>query len=410
MREHGRGLREWPRMPATRTIAAVTVAIHVAGMLSPDLQRLLFDYGAQVPELVAAGEWHRLITSAFLHSHEGSHAVSHVLFNMAWLWILGSELESRTGSAGFVAVYFATAVAGSATAHAFGHGGIGASGAIYGLLGLSAFNFVAGAAPHRWQVAKGWLVLLVYGLSMPLWAPDGERIGWAAHLGGLAAGLVIAAAWWVIVRRRNTLTLRPLVPAAVGGLSLVLLFAGPAVHAPVAELAAMTARSDGPYGEEWYEEARETRLRAAFGDDLITADAPAHAASSITIDPHAFGVFDAGDGMYDFRASIEVQTTQTQAARRALEAAGQRWFLTDDEGREWSTIDELAESVTDGNDWPWIPEYVSDIETTEAGLEVSVDLEGEAATPAMQETFLRVLLEEFDRAGVTTAHVRPGRY
>ena len=390
-------------MPATRAIVGIIFVLHVAGVLWPDLQRLLLEHGAQSPAMIDAGQWYRLITSSFLHSHDGSNVLTHALGNMFWLWIAGSQLEPQTGSGGFVALYLAGAVAGGAAAHAVGHGGVGASDAVYALLGVCAV--VAVTAPGGRQQLKGWLLLLGYGLSMPLWVPDGESIGWAAHLGGLAAGLLIGVLWRLITQRTAEVTLPPVVPATVATLSLVLVMTGvvsggPMVGAISPDVGELATFSD----PGWSVDERASRLRAAFGADMITTK-PSPDTPAITIDPQTFGVFEGG-GLDDHAESLEVHTRQTRSARRALQAAGYRWYLVDEVGREWTSIEELE--AEQGNAMPWTTPFVGDIETTDGGLIISVDLEGSAAPPPMQEAYLRVLLDEFTKAGVTAAHVRPG--
>ena len=184
--------------PVTTTLLAVTVGIFVAGMLVPEWYEAMFVFGAQIHELVEAGQWYRLITAAFLHDR----GLAHIGFNMYALYVLGPSLEQRVGSAPFAALYGGAALAGGAVFHVLTPGGvaIGASGAIFGLFGawlVASFRTrrsVAGAAGFRQM-----LMLLAINMALPLIIP---RIAWQAHVGGLVAGVLVAATW-MIVRGRT---------------------------------------------------------------------------------------------------------------------------------------------------------------------------------------------------------------
>jgi membrane associated rhomboid family serine protease len=130
---------------------------------------------------VAQGGWYRLLTSTFLHQQ-----VLHIGLNMFALWMFGPPLEALLGRARFVGLYLSSALAGSAASYAFNppfQGSLGASGAIFGLVGAAL------VADRRMRANTTGLliylaVLLVPGFLIP-------NIDWRAHLGGLAAGLVL---------------------------------------------------------------------------------------------------------------------------------------------------------------------------------------------------------------------------
>lgn len=223
-RRQGHPARHWRDAPATLGLIAVMVSVHVAAVAVPTLRAVLFEHGAQTVAAVAAGEWHRLVTSAFLHSHAGSLVLEHIVANMAWLMILGLGLEPRIGSMPLVTTYVSTAIGGSTVAHLVGHGGVGASGAVFGLLGVAMVDAVR---LHRSEL-RGWLVLMGLMLTAPLWmGAAGARIGWAAHCGGFAAGLLIAAGWAIVARADDSTWVRVVVAAAVGALFLALARHGP---------------------------------------------------------------------------------------------------------------------------------------------------------------------------------------
>lgn len=205
--------------PVTFTILAVAVAVHVVGLVLPEVGERIFAAGAQVNPLVERGEWYRLFTAAFLHSPAG---FTHILFNMFALYLFGPQLERQAGSVPFATLYLASALAGGAAFALSSPGGVavGASGAIFGLFGawlaasLRSRHTPAGAAGLR-QL----LLVLGLNLALPLFVPG---IAWEAHLGGLVAGFVIAFLWFSLRDRSRVGLLRTVVAALVGAAALAL--------------------------------------------------------------------------------------------------------------------------------------------------------------------------------------------
>lgn len=168
---------------------AVFIAVSVAGRpLVDDL--LLFgraytgdpSAGAQG---VAEGQWYRLVTSMFLHQE-----VWHIAFNMLGLWWLGGPLEAALGRARYLALYLLSGLAGSALTYWISdpaQGSLGASGAVFGLLGATAVLMRRMNYDMRPVIA-----LLVVNLIFTF-NPWGA-IAWQAHVGGLVAGALIAIA------------------------------------------------------------------------------------------------------------------------------------------------------------------------------------------------------------------------
>ncbi len=194
------------------TIIGITTAIFVMGMLSTDADRWLFQAFAQANFLVASGEWWRIFTAALLHG-----GLLHIGFNMYALYLFGPRLEQQVGGSAFAALYVASAGVGGMVAYAFGpteQVTIGASGAIFGLFG--AWMFVAWKmrkTPGGRSMFNQLGVLLLINLSLPLFVPN---IAWRAHLGGFAAGILIAWLWSVLaVGKPNARTIRTVLAMAV---------------------------------------------------------------------------------------------------------------------------------------------------------------------------------------------------
>lgn len=203
--------------PVTMAILGVSVALFVAGFVSPELRAQTFLSGAQINPAVAVGEWYRLVTAAFLHAD-----LMHVLFNMWALYVLGPQLERQVGSAAFAGLYAGSALAGGATFYLLEPGGVavGASGAIFGLFGA----WLVAAYRNRRTVwgrsgFRQLLVLLGINLALPIVVP---RIAWQAHVGGLLAGMAIVALWQMPALRTPLARTLVGVVVAVSSLAAVL--------------------------------------------------------------------------------------------------------------------------------------------------------------------------------------------
>jgi membrane associated rhomboid family serine protease len=141
---------------------------------------------------VAEGQWYRLVTSMFLHERPNGDAlaITHILFNMWALWVVGPPLERMLGRVRFLALYLLAGIGGSVLLYVLDPGGaaVGASGAIFGL--FAAF-FVLGlklGIPVQ-------PIVLVLVLNLVITFAPGTNISWQGHIGGLAVGGLLAAAY-----------------------------------------------------------------------------------------------------------------------------------------------------------------------------------------------------------------------
>lgn len=162
---------------------------------------------------VAYGQWYRLITSAFLHEPPGSGiGLTHILFNMWALIVIGPPLERLLGRSRFITLYLVSALAGSVTLYLIAPGqlAIGASGAIFGLFG----GWIVMARKLRMDMRQ-IAVLIVINLAITFLVPG---IAWQDHIGGLIAGTALTAAYVYAPRANRTLIQ---VAATVAVLALV---------------------------------------------------------------------------------------------------------------------------------------------------------------------------------------------
>lgn len=194
-------------------LAVFVYFISSLGGLRNTLYPLLWQDNA----LVAQGEWWRLFTPILLHA-----SITHILFNMWALWVLGPQIERGVGTWPFVTTFLASAAAGGAFMYVMGGPNapvaVGASGAIFGLFGIwmnwavRRRNTIQGRALLR-QI----MFLLLLNAALPFII---RGIAWQAHLGGLIAGFVIGELW-SRVSRPNAESARVAVAGAVAVLAVV---------------------------------------------------------------------------------------------------------------------------------------------------------------------------------------------
>ncbi len=136
---------------------------------------------------VATGEWWRLVTAMFLHS-----GFMHLLFNAWVLFDVGPTVEEMYGTARFLVLYILAGVAGSLASFFYQPLAVmvGASGALFGLIGL----MITYGYRHRTalgeQIKTMYVRWAIYGLAFGFILPGIDN---AAHIGGLAAGLAFGA-------------------------------------------------------------------------------------------------------------------------------------------------------------------------------------------------------------------------
>ncbi|MEI6886826.1 MAG: rhomboid family intramembrane serine protease [bacterium] len=148
----------------------------------------LVNFGANFGSFVQMGEYWRLITANFLHG-----SVLHLVFNMYSLYTIGNFVESYFSRTKFFTIFILTGVVASFTSYIFNNTGfsVGASGAIFGLLGLLLAQTIKTQNSYlpELPIDKRNLILiillnLVFGFIVP-------GIDNMAHIGGLVSGFLL---------------------------------------------------------------------------------------------------------------------------------------------------------------------------------------------------------------------------
>ncbi|MDI6942774.1 rhomboid family intramembrane serine protease [Microbacterium barkeri] len=184
-------------------------------------QWLAFYAPTLYPELTGTTQPWRLVTVALVHG-----GFWHVGLNLLSLWMIGRILEPIIGSGRFLALYVLSTIGGSVAVAllAFSTPVVGASGAVFGLLGTL---LVIGR--RLGGDIRG--ILVVLGINLVIGFIPGFNVSWQAHVGGLITGLVVGL---VLARTsgRNRRGLQIALLSLVGVALLVLLAVPPVLGYP----------------------------------------------------------------------------------------------------------------------------------------------------------------------------------
>jgi rhomboid protease GluP len=183
-----RGMRPAPPLVVVLIVLNLTMFAWqlAAGALASE--ETIVEAGALVRERVLAGETWRVLSAMFLHG-----GPAHLIGNLIALYVTGMACEHALGLPGTALVYFGSGATGAALSMAMSPGpSIGASGAIFGLLG--AVIVVLYRHRDRFHLRDNRI-----GVVLAAWAAYQVAIGFLtpfvdnyAHLGGLAGGGVAA--------------------------------------------------------------------------------------------------------------------------------------------------------------------------------------------------------------------------
>src|SRR5690625_2698943 len=120
--------------PVVTTIVAINLILWLLIYFPNPLSDIIYWGGIGSNTAIAYGQYWRLVTPIFLHSPQG---ISHILFNSFSLVLFGPALEQMIGKFKFGFVYLFTGIVGNVFTYLVGVSELhlGASGAVYGLLG-----------------------------------------------------------------------------------------------------------------------------------------------------------------------------------------------------------------------------------------------------------------------------------
>jgi rhomboid protease GluP len=145
----------------------------------------------------SVGRWWTIFTAVYLHG-----SILHILFNVLWIRQLGPAVEELYGPARLMVIFTAAGAVGFLVSNWVGYPlTIGASGAVFGLLGaIVAFGKKRGGTFGAMVLRQyGYMALLIFVLSFFMPAVNN-----AAHAGGFAGGFLAGLVMSLAEQRRET--------------------------------------------------------------------------------------------------------------------------------------------------------------------------------------------------------------
>lgn len=142
-------------------------------------------------------EYYRYFTAIFLHLN-----LVHLLYNIVGLFFFGWALEKFIGSKRFLVVFIGSGIIANLIAVNFYNGSLGASGAIYGVIGCLTilrplmFTFAFGLILPMFVAAIVWIIGDIIGTFY-----GSNGVGNIAHLSGVGVGILIGLVFRIFMRK-----------------------------------------------------------------------------------------------------------------------------------------------------------------------------------------------------------------
>lgn len=183
-----KGMSYFPVLISLLVIANIAVYLWEIATGALVSQGSIIAAGALYRDKIFAGEIWRLLSAAFLHG-----SFSHILGNTIFMYVIGMATEHAFGLAKTAVIYFLAALTGSLLSVALSPGpGVGASGAIFGLMGALATVFYRRRADFYLRDRAIGLFVGALAIFQILLGFSNPYIGNWAHLGGFLGGAAAA--------------------------------------------------------------------------------------------------------------------------------------------------------------------------------------------------------------------------
>ena len=170
------------------TCVILFISMYVFGDGSTYVKTLI-QFGANAVSYTKRGEYYRLFTSIFLHA-----GIVHLLCNMYSLYVIGPQVESFYGKIKYLFIFGFSGISGSLLSTALSGNnavGVGASGAIFGLLGAILY-FGYHYRVYLGNVLKNQIIpLIILNLIIGFTFSGIDNF---AHIGGLIGGVFASMA------------------------------------------------------------------------------------------------------------------------------------------------------------------------------------------------------------------------
>ena len=177
-----------PKNPIiTKILIGINIFIYLFALITNQSSYFINKFAIYGPFITKYHEYYRLITGCFIHAN-----IFHLLFNCYALYIIGSQIESFYGKAKYIIIYFLSALSGSLLSVAINNNAvsIGASGAIFGLMG-SLVYFGYHYRVYLGSVIRSQIIPIII-LNLLIGFAFSNQIDNFAHIGGLIGGFLIS--------------------------------------------------------------------------------------------------------------------------------------------------------------------------------------------------------------------------
>ena len=178
-----RNRKEQKKPVATAVIFALCLALLIVTTFLPNGRDIILQYGLSA-EGIENGEYYRFLTSMFLHS-----GIMHLASNGVYLYYFGIRSEKLLGTGRFLLLYLMSGVCGGLLSVFLGDGygiSIGASGAIYGLLGAMLLLTKKKGPRYTGMSYSTMLMLAATAIGLGFFEPNVDNLG---HIGGFLGGM-----------------------------------------------------------------------------------------------------------------------------------------------------------------------------------------------------------------------------
>ncbi len=189
----------------TVTILTLNIFIFIIQLFTEDIVAFYRDW-AFTPaffSFINPETWYTLITAAFLHG-----GITHIAFNMLFLWVFGDNVEEHMGSIKYTLFYLVAAIGATLLQYAIDPSStiptLGASGAIAGILGYYLMVFPTHSIKTLMLFGGGifqqnipaqvflgyWAITQFFNGFGSLATANSGGVAWFAHIGGLLIGVL----------------------------------------------------------------------------------------------------------------------------------------------------------------------------------------------------------------------------
>ena len=186
-----------PKVPiVTYILLGINILVFIIMYILGYRDSIINDFAVYGP-YIRAGEYYRLLTGAFLHAD-----FFHILFNGYALYVIGRQMESFLGKTKYTIIYLGSAIFASLFSISFSNNpSIGASGAIFGLMG-SMLYFGYHYRVYLGNTLKSQIIpLIIFNLLLGFTISGIDNFG---HIGGLIGGLLITSALGIKYKSTKT--------------------------------------------------------------------------------------------------------------------------------------------------------------------------------------------------------------